>query len=225
MTSTHIPRFSLQTEAVSRLRSEIIEGELSPGTRLQERLLCDKYGISRSPLREAFQVLASESLIDILPNKGAIVTAPTPSLALQNLALLRALELLAIRLAAEHASDEQIALVAEADATMTQAAANGDMQAFFKANNDVHRRIVLASGNTPLADAHLVTSRQLIRIQNLDGPLEHMVSEGVHEHHEIIVALKNHDADRAAALLGAHLATVEENLRARLRRWSDATKG
>jgi DNA-binding GntR family transcriptional regulator len=188
--------------------------------RLQERLLCERYGISRSPLREAYQVLASEGLIEISLNKGAIVTAPTPSLALQNFELLRALELLAVRLACETADAGQLAKVVEADAAMKAFVVQGDMDGFFRANNEVHRQIVLASGNAPLAEAHLLTSRQLIRIQNLSGPITHVASEGVDEHDEILAALQARDCNKAVAFHAAHLATVEDNLRGRLRQWT-----
>jgi len=219
LSDTYIPRSSLQVEVTNRLRAEIVEGMWRPGTRLQERLLCERYGISRSPLREAFQVLASEGLIDILPNKGVVVSAPTPSLALQHFALERALELLGARLAAENATEQQLAEIEAVEASMKAAAARGDNQAFFRANNEFHRKIVLASGNAPLADAHLLTSRQIIRIQNLNGAIEHLPSEGVNEHDEIIAALKARDVDRVVALFSRHLDTVEENLRARLRQF------
>lgn len=216
---TYIPRSSLQVEVTNRLRAEIVEGMWRPGTRLQERLLCERYGISRSPLREAFQVLAAEGLIDILPNKGVVVSAPTPSLALQHFELERALELLGARLATQNATEEQLAGIEAVEASMKAAAARGDTQAFFRANNEFHRRIVLASGNAPLADAHLLTSRQIIRIQNLNGAIEHLPSEGVSEHDEIIAALKARDVDRVVTLFCRHLDTVEENLRARLRQF------
>ncbi len=219
MSDTHIQRSSLQTQAVNKLRSEIVEGLWRPGTRLQERLLCERYGISRSPLREAFQVLAAESLIDVTPNKGVVVTAPTPALALQHFELLRTLELLGVRLACEHASDQEIGAIVAADQAMNACAAAGDMPGFFRANNQVHRLIVLASGNNALADVHLVTSRQLIRIQNLNGPLEHVASEGVGEHDEIIAAIERRDIKSAIALFSRHLDTVEDNLRARLRQF------
>ena len=225
MSETHIQRSSLQIEVVNRLRHEIVEGHWRPGTRLQERLLCERYGISRSPLREAYQVLASEGLIEISLNKGAVVTAPTPSLALQNFALLRALELLAVRLACEKADPGALAKVVEADTAMKAFVAQGDMEGFFRANNEVHRQIVLASGNTPLAEAHLLSSRQLIRIQNLSGPIAHIASEGVDEHDGIIAALRGGDCDKAVSLHAAHLATVEDNLQSRLRQWTSANGG
>ncbi|MEQ8934474.1 MAG: GntR family transcriptional regulator [Amphiplicatus sp.] len=222
MSDTVIQRSSLQVEVTNRLRTEIIEGHWRPGTRLQERVLCERYGISRSPLREAYQVMASEGLLEISPNKGAVVSAPTPELTIQNFELLRALELLAIKLACRNARAAQLEDVVKADQAMKRCAANGDLHGFFKMNNEVHRRIVLASGNEPLADTHLVISRQIIRVQNLEGPIEHLASEGVDEHGGIIEALLARNEKRAVTLFGTHLDTVEDNLRSRLREFEQA---
>ncbi|MDH3700825.1 MAG: GntR family transcriptional regulator, partial [Alphaproteobacteria bacterium] len=62
------PRYG---DVVSGIRDLIIEGELTPGSRVPERILCERFGVSRTPLREALKVLASEGLIDLLPNRGA----------------------------------------------------------------------------------------------------------------------------------------------------------
>ena len=62
---------SLAVALAERLRDMIIEGELPAGTRLNERALCDRLGVSRTPLREAFRVLAAEHLVELQPNRGA----------------------------------------------------------------------------------------------------------------------------------------------------------
>ena len=72
-----IRRRSLHDVVVDRLRDLIVEGVLGPGQRLNERLLCEQLGVSRTPLRESFKVLASEGLIEILPNRGATVAPLT----------------------------------------------------------------------------------------------------------------------------------------------------
>lgn len=211
-----IPRSSLQIEVCNRLRSEIIEGIWRPGMRLQERLLCERFGISRSPLREAYQALAAEGLIEILLNKGAVVTTPTPELTLQQFDLLRALELLGMELACRHASDAQLAGIMALNDRMKACALAGDINGFLHANNEVHSHIVLASGNVPLIEAHLLASRQIIRVQNLDGPLEHLPAESVMEHDAFLAALLRREAETALALFKRHLQTAEENLRRRL---------
>jgi len=71
--TTVIPRQSLQASVLERLRQEIIEGVWRPGVRLQERILCERFGISRSPLRETFQVLASEGCSSCFePRRGCL---------------------------------------------------------------------------------------------------------------------------------------------------------
>jgi len=152
MVETLIQRSSLQAEVANRLRNEIVEGHWRPGTRLQERLLCERYGISRSPLREAYQALIAEGLIEASPNRGAVVTVPTPSTILQNFELLRALELLAVRLACRCASDGDLQRVVALEERMSNAAAAEQLHDFHRLNNEVHRLIVLVSGNAPHHD-------------------------------------------------------------------------
>src|SRR6476661_6190450 len=66
---------TLPATVAARLREMITEGELSAGTRLNERALCEKLGVSRTPLREAFRQLAAEGLVSLEPNRGAQVVA------------------------------------------------------------------------------------------------------------------------------------------------------
>jgi DNA-binding GntR family transcriptional regulator len=222
MNDTRIQRSSLQSEVCNRLRQEIIDGVWRPGARLQERALCERYGISRSPLRESYQSLVAEGLIEVTPNRGAVVTAPTREKTMQNFELLRALEVLAVRLACRNADEETLSRIAGLDEDMRDTVARNDIHDFLRLNNSVHRAIVLASGNEPLADVHLVTSRQIIRVQNLDRTVTHLASEGMHQHDEIIAALVARDEARAVRLFEEHLDTVEENLRSRLREFEPA---
>src|SRR4051812_46620003 len=67
------PARLLHETVIDRLRDMIVQGELAPGTKLNERVLCSALGASRTPLREALKYLASEGLVDLLPNRGAVV--------------------------------------------------------------------------------------------------------------------------------------------------------
>src|SRR5262245_56127843 len=71
------PRTPIHDQLVESLRDLIIEGDLAGGSRLSERLLCARFGVSRTPLREAFKVLAAEGLVELLPNRGARVVRLT----------------------------------------------------------------------------------------------------------------------------------------------------
>src|SRR5580704_10409316 len=66
---------SLHGELLGALRELINHGDLAPGTRVPERELCQRFGVSRTPLREALKVLAAEGLVELLPNRGARVAA------------------------------------------------------------------------------------------------------------------------------------------------------
>ncbi len=184
--------------------------------RLQERLLCDRFGISRSPLREAYHVLAAEGLLELSPNRGAIVTAPTLEDVLQHYVLLQALETLGIELACVYATEDQLDEIELMHRKMSRLSEKGDMAAFLKVNNDVHRAIVSASGNKPLMDTHLIVARHIIRLQNLNGAIEHSAEESLTEHMAFLEPLLNRNREAASIAFKAHLSTVDENLRKRL---------
>jgi DNA-binding GntR family transcriptional regulator len=205
---------SLQAEVLDRLRDEIIQGVWKPGERLQERLLCERFGISRSPLREAYQVLAAEGLLDLLRNRGAVVSTPTLTDVLHHHTLLVALECLGIELACAAATEKELSAIRAKHEEESAAAAATDQSAAFRLNNELHRAVVLASHNQPLIDAHLVASRQIIRIQNVTGYLQPDMP--VHEHDAFIEPLLRRSKAQAVKGLKLHLATVEQNLRERL---------
>lgn len=205
---------SLQSEVLNRLRDEIIRGVWKPGDRLQEQLLTERYGVSRSPLREAYQVLATEGLLDLLRNRGAVVSTPTLADVLESHQLLVALETLGIELAAKQASDADLQAILARHEAENAAAAAGDEAQAFQLNNDLHRSIVVASHNRPLINAHLIVSRQIIRVQNVTGYLHPDLP--VHEHDAFIEPLMKRKAKPAVEGLRRHLATVEANLRRRL---------
>ena len=98
----------LHEEVVDSLRELIMHGDLAPGTKLNERVLCEQLRISRTPLREALKYLASEGLVELLPNRGAIVAALEPARLQQIFSVLEALEALAGELAWRNATDELV---------------------------------------------------------------------------------------------------------------------
>jgi DNA-binding GntR family transcriptional regulator len=211
--SHRIEHASLQARALDRLREEIISGVWKPGERLQERTLCDRFGISRSPLREAYQVLAAEGLLELLRNRGAIVASPSLSDVLQHHVLLEALETLAIELACEHATDGEIAAIVAKHKEEQRAKESGEA---YRLNNELHRMIVLASHNQPVQDAHIVAQRRLIHVQNVNGFQEDEPAPPSEEHERFIRALVKRSKAEASRGLRAHLENVKRHLQARL---------
>jgi DNA-binding GntR family transcriptional regulator len=215
--SSHIiPRRSLQAEVVSRLREEIVEGIWEPGMRLQERVLCERYGVSRSPLREACRVIAAEGLLELQPNRGAVVTRPTMTDAVENMEIISALQTLAIRLACERASDQQLARIEELHSRMREYSERHEIVPFFGLNNDIHDAIVNASGNSALVSMHEHASRHITRLQKLSGAQEADPAISMAEHEAFINALLRRDAATASAAIETHLKTVTEQIRNRI---------
>lgn len=203
---TPIPRRPLHEEAVGRLRDLIVHGRLAPGARLNERLLCQQLGISRTPLREAIKLLASEGLVVLLPNRGAQV-APLDAVRLaETLAVMGALEALAGELACRYASDAQIGEVAALHAEMVGQHARGDLASYFRYNQAIHLKIVEASGNATLANTYRQLNANVLRARYMANLSRERWDEAVSEHQSILAALTTRDVSRLKRLLEDHLA-------------------
>ncbi len=148
--SLSIARRPLHEEAADRLRDLIVQGSLAPGSRLNERLLTAQLGVSRTPLREAFKVLATEGLVELLPNRGAIVSEIDAARIAETLAVMGALEALAGELASAAATDGQINEIRSLHQEMLANHARGDLAGYFKFNQAIHLKIVKYSGNAVL---------------------------------------------------------------------------
>ncbi|QGZ93819.1 GntR family transcriptional regulator [Terricaulis silvestris] len=205
---------SLQAEVLDRLRDEIIRGVWKPGVRLQERTLCERFGISRSPLREAYQVLAAEGLLDLLRNRGAVVSTPSYDESMDAFTLLATLETLSIELACAKGTDDELDAIGEIHRREVAAAARRDEAKAFELNNKLHRAVVEASHNGPVMDAHLIVSRQIIRVQNATGFL--LPDMPADEHIGFIEPLLKRSKAAAVKGLRAHLAHVRDNIARRL---------
>ena len=203
---TPIPRRPLHEEAVGRLRELIVQGRLAPGARLNERLLCQQLGISRTPLREAIKLLASEGLVVLLPNRGAQVAPLEAGRLAETLAVMGALEALAGELACRYATDAQIAQVAALHAQMVDRHSRGDLAGYFRHNQAIHLKIVEASGNATLANTYRQLNANVLRARYMANLSRERWDEAVREHEKILAALTARDAHCLKRLLEDHLA-------------------
>src|SRR5690606_10964214 len=131
----------LHSEVADRLRHLIAQGELAPGDRLNERLLTERFGISRTPLREAIKMLASEGLVQLLPNRGAIVTAITNSTAADIFELIVALESFAGELACQRATDQHLAEIEQLHRKMRMHYERQELAEYIRLNQQIHNGI------------------------------------------------------------------------------------
>lgn len=201
-----ISRKPLHEQAVDRLRDLIIQGELGPGARLNERLLCERLGISRTPLREAIKLLATEGLVELLPNRGAVVSALDAKRLGETLEVMGALEALAGELACRHASEDDIGEIRALHQEMVDSHARGDLATYFRHNQAIHLKLVALSGNATLANAYRQLNANVRRARYMANLSKERWQSAVREHEEILHALEARDARRLRKLLEEHLA-------------------
>ncbi len=203
--SKPIARPSLHEELVDRVRELIIEGELEPGTKIPEKELCENFGVSRTPMREALKVLANEGLAVLEPNRGAWVSTVTMEELEETFPVLAALERLGGELACDNGTDTQIAFVRERHNDMVRHYKARDRQPYFKANQDIHDGILRAAGNPVLSQHHRVLASRAKRARFLANISDARWCQAVTEHEEIIAALEARDRVRLGQLLSDHL--------------------
>jgi DNA-binding GntR family transcriptional regulator len=198
---------SLHGEVLSRLRDHIVEGNLAEGERVPERELCEMFGISRTPLREALKVLASEGLLELLPNRGARVRALSPQDLAELFDVMGGLEALAGRLACENATDEEIAEVERLHYEMYACYLRRDLHGYFQSNQLIHQRIVAAAGNAVLSSTYASFAGRIRRVRysaNLARKRDRW-GEAMREHEAILDALRRKAGQELSDILFLHL--------------------
>ena len=192
-------------ETARVLRELIVDGSIAPGSRLSERQLGEKLGVSRTPLREALRLLAGEQLVELSPRKGASVTKLDPQTIEHVFRVLDSLERLAIELACAVMSDDAIEEVRELHERMRRYHGKRDKRRFFAANQDFHEAILQGSGNPVLERTYRSLSGQVRRARYMSLNTEEEWTSAVQEHERIVTALATRDPARASKALSAHI--------------------
>ncbi len=199
---------ALYEQVAEQLRARILAHTLAPGSWIDEQALCAEFGISRTPLREALKVLASEGLVTMKLRRGAYVTEVSERDLAEVFHLLALLESDAARVAAQKATAEQMAELLALHDELENAL--DDRARFFAANERFHMRLLEIADNRwriqMVADLRKVM--KLNRAQSLlkQGRLE----ASLREHRQIMAALKARNADRVQALMQHHLEAGRE---------------
>ena len=190
---------------VERLRDLIIQGELEPGVKLNERLLCERLRTSRTPVREALKYLASEGLVELLPNRGAIVTPITATTVREMFVLLGALEALAGELACVNASDADIAEIRALHYQMLAHHTRGELAPYFRCNQQIHLRLLEFTGSAALANTYRALNGHVRRARYMANLSRERWDHAVEEHEKILDALIRRERASLPALLRSHL--------------------
>jgi DNA-binding GntR family transcriptional regulator len=198
-------RRTLPAAIAEGLRELIIQGDFAPGARLNERQLCERMDVSRTPLREALRLLAHDGLVVVVPNRGAFVAHMSPEAVRESFEIMGALEALAAELACRHATENEIAEIAARTYELQACHARRDLVEYYRHNRAIHDAIAAASRNTVLQETmHRLNLRiQNLRFRsNLDGA---KWNAAVREHQRMVELLRARDAEALARLMREHI--------------------
>jgi len=198
---SRITHRTLRERIVDSLKEAIVRGRLRPGERVAEPEVARRFGISRTPVREAFRQLESEGFLTFTPRKGAVVTPITAKDVREFYAVKGLLEGYAARLACPRMTPRDLERLKELNAQMAQAAQAEDVKGFFELDNQFHQVFHRVSGNSKLMHLiHTLVQHYVhFRIAALSVPGR--MNTSVRQHEAIIRAFKKRDADRVERLV------------------------
>jgi DNA-binding GntR family transcriptional regulator len=191
-------------QAADIVRSRILGGEYAPGERLSEVELSASLGISRSPLREALRLLANEGLVKIVSGRGVSVADFTKTEVRELVEIREALDVLAVRLAAERATGQQIALLRDDLEGLTNALRTHGTQTP-EWPSDFHLCIYEAAGNSRLREHGFAVHTQLRLVRFRSGAAADRMERAHQEHLALLAAISDHDPDMAERCMREHL--------------------
>ena len=192
---------TLRESILETIRDAIISGSLKPGEKVAEPELAERFGISRTPIREAFRQLESEGYLTVVPRKGAVVVTFSQRDVEEFYAIKSILEGYAARKACEKLTPREIDKLQSINDKLRVLADEGDVRHFFKVHDNFHELFVRAADNEKLTEMilNLVGRFQRLRIASLS--LSGRMAFSVQEHQKIIDAFRNGDAGLAENLV------------------------
>lgn len=205
---------SLHDEVAAQLRERIFDGELTPGTFLDEVRLAEQLKISRTPLREALKVLTAEGLVRHEPRRGCFVNEVTEHDLDEIFPVLALLEGRCAFEAARKASDADIAVLDDLHQKLARYAKAKRINEYYATNFAIHESIIALAGNRWLAGVigDLRKIVKLSRLQQLHAPGR--LEQSFSEHLAVFAALKARDPEGADAAMRTHLTRQRDALRA-----------
>lgn len=201
----------------AEIERAIVAGELADGARLDEAALAARFGVSRTPVREALLSLLPGGLVRHAPRRGVFVRAPTARELLEMFEVMAEIEAFAGRLAAGRIRPAAVADLETANEACAAAAAARDADRYYDANAVFHRTIYAAAGNAFLEGEALRLQGRLAPFRRSQLSLRGRMDESLAEHREITRRLRDGDADGAAAALRGHVAVQGEKVHHLLR--------
>jgi DNA-binding GntR family transcriptional regulator len=206
--------FGMRGEAAIRLRealeNDIVSGKLRPGERLDETELAERFGVSRTPIREALIQLAGSGMIELRPRRGAHVTLLGPRELLEAFEFMGELESACARFAARRMTAGERETLISAFKRCRKACEKGDVDAYYHANADFHGAIYDASHNRALALSARNQQRMLQPYRRLQLRVRGRLASSFDEHDTVMEALLAGNGMEAGERLRVHVVVQGE---------------
>jgi DNA-binding GntR family transcriptional regulator len=204
---TQVPhrKGELHSNTVEVLRNLIITGALAPGERLNERELCERLKVSRTPVREAIRTLTQEGLLHALPNRSPVVVPLDAGQTAALIEVVAAIEGLAGELAAARITDSEIAELGILYYTMLRHHARDELPGYFEANKAFHRRIVECADNAVLLWVWDLLALRVDRARYASNLWPARWQQATAEHAGILAGLTARDTRGVAACMREHV--------------------
>ncbi|MEA3362590.1 MAG: GntR family transcriptional regulator [Thermodesulfobacteriota bacterium] len=192
---------TLREKILETIREAILKGDLKPGEKVAEPELAERFGISRTPIREAFRQLESEGFLTVIPRKGAVVAALSERDVQEYYAVKSILEGYAAELAAQNLSEKELAKLESINNRLKQLANAGDVKTFYKIHHDFHDTFLKAADNSKLYDLIKQLGMKFSRLRMASLSVDGRMAISVAEHDKLLDAFRRHDGKAAEALV------------------------
>lgn len=203
-----LPRVTAAGHILGVLRQDILSVRLKPGEALAEKVLTARFGVSRTPVREALMRLAEEGLVEIYPQSGTYVgRIPVASLP-EAVVIRQALEGMAVELFAERAGPQDLSALEQLIARQDALAQLDDRDGFHAADEAFHERIAQGAGHPGLWRLAQQAKSQIDRCRRMTLPVPGRMLHVIDEHRTILLGLRNGHKQAASDAMLAHLSAV-----------------
>jgi DNA-binding GntR family transcriptional regulator len=202
-------RQTLHETLLERLRQMIQDGDLAPGKRLSEQALCERFGVSRTPLREALKILAADGYLDWRANRGILVAEIQPGEIVAAFELLNGLERLIGEILCQRMTPDHLQALEVMHADMVRLHAQSARIAYFRLNQAIHAELARLTRNPVIEDVYGSVQRRIYRARALSNTGRLRWDASVQEHERIMAALRARDPARLALELVAHNKATE----------------
>lgn len=190
---------------LDQLREVFISNEIPGGGKVPEAALCERFDVSRTPLREALKVLAAEGHVELLPNRGARVRELSLEEVEGLFAVAGALEALAGEQACERITPDELEALAALHHQMKDAYQRQDMAPYYALNRQIHEAIVRATRNPVLVAQYGMVNARIRQVRFASPMTPAIWSRAMAEHEGMLNALQRRDSAAMAGILKTHL--------------------